>query len=159
MWRGLDGEVSHVLLEQGGAGFERARDDVPFSDQDETGVDIAIPIDVQTSWIHVADIGGLQRIRRILLTLDKPNASQLTVTLEFDQGGYGTADLTQNIVFAAGTPMPLRCCPQMQKCTAFRIRIRETGIVATTENLSISAITLIAGVKRGHSQVPAAQIG
>jgi hypothetical protein len=47
----------------------------------------------------------------------------------------------------------------VQKCTAFRIRIRETGSVPTTENISITAITLIAGVKRGHSRVPAAQIG
>jgi hypothetical protein len=158
-WRGLDGEVCHVLLQQGAVGFERAASDLPFADTNEDGDDVAIPVDIQTSWIHTAGIGGLQRIWSILLTLDRPNASQITVTLEFDQGGYGTADVTQNIVFASGTVIPLRCRPSVQKCTAFRIRIRETGSVPTTENISITAITLIAGVKRGHSRVPAAQIG
>jgi hypothetical protein len=159
MWRGLDGEVSHVLLQQGGAGFERASTDTPYGDQDETGDNIAIPINVQTSWIHVADIANVQRIRSILLTLDRPTASAITVTLEYSIDGGYQVDLTQTITFASGTAVPLRCRPSVQKCTAFRIRIRETGSVPTTEGLRITAITLIAGVKRGHSQVPAAQIG
>jgi len=159
MWRGLDGEVSHVLLQQGAVGYERASDETPFADQDDDGDDVAIPIDIQTSWIHAADIGGLQRIRSILLTLSRPAASQITVTFEFSiYGGY-SADLTQTIVFDANTDVPLRCRPRQQKCTAFRIRIRETGTIPTTENLSITAITLIAGVKHGHSKVPVERMG
>lgn len=157
-WRGIEGQVSHVLVQQGAVAFERADSDTPFADHVD-GVDVAIPLDVQTGWIHVAGVAGLQRIRSILFTLDKPNSSALTITLEYDQGGYGTADNTQNVAFVAGTAMPLRVRPNVQKCVAFRVRIRETGVVATTENLSITAITLIAGVKRGHAKVPAAQIG
>lgn len=159
MWRGFDGEVSHVLLQQGGAGFERPLSDTTYGDQDESGDDIAIPIDVQTSWIHVADIGGLQRIRRILLTLSRPSASEITVSLEFSVDGGYEVDQTQAVVFPSGTAVPLRVHPRVQKCTAFRIRIQETTPVPAADSLSITAITLVAGVKHGHSQVPAAQIG
>lgn len=159
MWRGLDGEVSHILLQQGGSGYERAASDTPYGDRDDGTIDIAIPIDVQTSWIHVADIGGVQRIRSILLTLSRPAQSQITVTLEYSiYGGY-SADVTQTIVFEADDDVPLRCRPSQQKCTAFRIRITETGSVPTTENLSITAITLIAGVKHGHSKLPVERTG
>ena len=101
----------------------------------------------------------LHRIRSILLTLSRPAQSQITVTLEYSiYGGY-SADVTQTIVFEADDDVPLRCRPSQQKCTAFRIRITETGAVPTTENLSITAITLIAGVKHGHSKLPVERMG
>ena len=158
VWRIHPGEISHVVLQQEGVLVERASDDTPFGDRPSSS-NVGIPADIQTSWINTAGVAGLQRIWEIMLTLTRPTASQITCTVEYSLGGTGVVDYTQTVVFASGTDTPLRIRPSVQKCAAFRLRIRETGTVPSTENFSLTGITLRAGTKRRLASVPAAQSG
>lgn len=158
-WRIHPGEISHVVVQQEGVLVERASDDTPYGDRGSGSSNTGIAVDIQTGWINTAGIAGLQRIWEIMLSLDRPNASQIQATVDYSLGGYGVVDYTQNVVFASGTALPLRIRPSVQKCAAFRIRIRETGSVPATENLSITGITLRAGTKRRIATVPSGQSG
>lgn len=157
VWRGHEGETSHVLLQQGGVSVERASDDTPFADHNGSA-DVAMPIVLQTGRIKVAGFGGVERVRSVLVTLERPNGAQLTILLEFDTTGSGEYDQTQTAIFAAGTASPLRVQTRVQKFVAFRVRIAETGSVPTGDTLRITGLTLVAGVKKGHAKLPVAQV-
>lgn len=160
-WRGLDGRVAHVVLQQGALLVERASNDaLAYTDQTSTG-NVGIPIDVQTSWIHVAGIAGLQRVRSMGVQLAKPNDSSIHVDLDFDiDGDFDEFNgLSETFDWASPAPAYLRVRPSIQKFTSTRVRVYEDVGAPNLENVSITSITFEIGSKRGLRRVSDTQIG
>ncbi len=157
-WRGRQGDTCHVVLAQRGLAIERGSSDATYADVPSDDTPVAIPVDIQLGWLSFAGVSGYQRIRDIRVQLAKPQASEVSVTLDYEINGAYDAAETDTFVATSPSPGELRVRPRIQKCTAIRIRIFESGSVPNTENIQIVSTTLIVGVYRGASRIPDTQI-
>jgi len=135
-WRGRQGQDLRVLLFQGGASVERSSSDTAYSDVNSAGTAVAIPLDVTTQWIHLAGITGLKRVWEIGVQMVRTHAGQMTIELWYDiDGSYDDATAADQ-TFTQASPADgyIRIRPHVQKFTALKVRIYESGTVAQTEN-------------------------
>lgn len=155
------GEVAHVVLAQSGLQVEKSAEaTAPYADQDESQTDVAIPVDVQTGWLKLGGIAGYQRLRRAGFQLEKPNASEVSVDLEYDfVGDFPDNNFPQTLQWVSPAPEYLDVRPDIQKCAAVRMRIYESGTVPLDENVVVFSVTIDVGVKPGLRRVPATQAG
>jgi hypothetical protein len=159
-WRGLDGQIAHCVLSQGSLLIERAAGDpLEFADQNSVAT-LGIPIDIQTSWIHIAGIAGYKRTRSGGVQLEKPNVSSMHVSMDYDiDGEYDENNgLSETFDWASPAPAYLRVRPSIQKFSACRLRIHDDGDTIT-ESVSVTSITFDVGVKKGLRRVADTQIG
>lgn len=159
-WRGHTGEHTHVVLQAGGVQIQKTSTHVSrYADEAGATEVVAIPVDIQTGWIHLAGLAGFKRVREVGLHLTKPAAGDLTITLEYDLDGLQTdaANIQTEIVTATVDGyIPIRTA--IQKCMAIRIRIAEgvappTGTALLASTLNIHAITLTIARKPGTGRV------
>lgn len=142
-WRGEAGEILHVFLQSGGLALERPSDDTAYSDTTHSAT-VAVPIDVQTGWISFAGIAGFQVVHEITIDTEKPQSSDVTVTLDYEIDGTWDATNTSTHEITP-TNGRIRVRPLIRSCSAIRIRIAESGTVPLTENIRISAVTVTVG--------------
>lgn len=149
-WRGTGRESLHVVVQPGALLVERSeRDAQPYTDQDRNSND-AIPLEVATEWVHPSTLAGYQRTQEIGISLSKPNASAVAVDISTDMDGtYNPAALLETFTFASPAPAYLPCRLAYQKGTAYRVRVYEIGSVPGTQNLSITGMTMLVGLKSG----------
>lgn len=161
-WRLGSGETSHVIAAQGAVLVERAASDsLAFTDQTSVA-NVGIPIDVETSWLHLAGMSGWKRIRSIGLQAEKPNATALYVDLSFDTTGTHDAfdvETQEGIEWASPAPPYGRIRPRIQRMTSIKVRIYEQSGVANTENVALYGLTFEVGVEKGLRRVADSQIG
>ena len=159
-WHGREGQVCHVLLTQGALSIERGDDDTVYADENYLGVDVAIALDVQMEWIHVAGISGLKRIRRIGVQFERTHTSELSFEIMYDVAGdYIEAQSPDVHTPADQTRGYYAFRPRVQKCTAFYLRIRESGTVPSTENIRIVGITIEWARKTKTRRIGTGQLG
>jgi hypothetical protein len=160
-WKG-DGESLHVALAQGAILIERRRNSgaLEFADQ-TSGGSVSVPLDITTSWIHLAGIAGYQRTRSIGVQTERLNAGAIHVDVEYDRDGSYSGEAIAPSTYDWANPAPayLRIRPREQKVTGMRLRIYETSGVASTENVSIVALVFDIGLKPGLRRVADGQIG
>lgn len=158
-WRGEAGEVLHVFLQSGGLAIERAFDDTVFADTTHTAT-VAIPIDITTDWISLAGIAGLKRVREVGINTRRLNDGEMSVDYFYDNdGSFNDAQTPETKTWASPAPAYMPGMFAVQKVSAIKLRIYESGSVPQTENVRLEAITLKAGIKRGPRKVPASQRG
>lgn len=158
-WRGQAGETLHVFLQSGGLAVERAESDTAFSDTSHTAT-VAVPLDVTTSWISLAGLGGLKRVKEIQIATTRHNAGEMSVDFWYDiDGSFDDSVAPETFVFASPASDKLVIRPAAQKYTSFKLRVYESGTVPQTENVRITAITALAASKRGLTKVAATQKG
>jgi hypothetical protein len=157
-WEGSDGELCHVVLQQGGLIVEReTTDPTPFADENSITT-FGIPVRLRTSWIHVAGFAGASRIRSASIQCAKPNASQYHVDMGFVlDGDYDNPVIEENLTIAV-TPARMMVRPRYQKCVAFYIEMYEVAPPAT-ENVRVLGFAAEVGVEGGSSRLRATQIG
>lgn len=159
MWRGESGEALHVFLQSGGLAVERAFDDTVFADTTHTAT-VAIPIDITTDWISLAGIAGLKRVREVGINTRRLNDGEMSVDYFYDNdGSFNDAQTPETKTWASPAPAYMPGMFAVQKVSAIKLRIYESGSVPQTENVRLEAITLKAGIKRGPRKVPASQRG
>jgi hypothetical protein len=156
-WRGEAGEVLHVFLQSGGLAVERPSDDTTYADTTHTAT-AGFGIDVTTDWISLAGIAGLKRIREIGITTERVNAGAMSAQYWPERDGDYN-DAAQTFAWPSPAPAYLPIRPAVQKTSAFRVRVWESGTVAQTENVTITGLTASVGVKRGLRKIPASQKG
>ncbi len=161
-WGGNGAAESHVVLQQGAVLVQRQPTDaLAFADQNHTG-DIAVPIDLLTSWFHTAGVAGLQRIWELVIQASKPQASEILIDLDYIlNGDYDNPVSETGLTVTDISPAKMRVRPSIQRCTAIRVRIYEAPSgsgTPTTENVRIASITYKVGVKKGPGRVPDTQI-
>jgi hypothetical protein len=159
-WRGLQGQVSHVLLAQNALAIERGDDDAVYADEIYNSVDVAIPLSAQTEWIHLGGISGLVRVRRIGIQTERVNTGPLQVDIFHDVvGDYDDVNPTDTFSWADAPPY-IVVKPRIPKCSAIMLRIYEGGgVVPLTENVRIVSITLEIGTKKRTRRVPVGNVG
>lgn len=155
-WRGIQNEVSHMVLEEGGLLME---DQSRFYDETPTTTP-AIPIDVQTEWIHLSGISGLKRVWEILVNTERLNDGPMSADLWYDvNGDFDESAPDQTVSWASPAPDVLRIRPNTQKISSFMLRVYESGSVPNTENVRLVSFTLVYGTKPTQRKLPASMIG
>lgn len=160
-WKG-DGESLHVALAQGAILIERRSNSGALEYADQTaGGNLSVPLDVTTSWIHLAGIAGYQRTRSIGVQTERFNDGAIHVDIEYDRDGSYSGQAIEPSTYDWNNPAPayLRIRPREQKVTGMRLRIYETSGVASTENVAIIALVFDVGLKPGLRRVADGQIG
>lgn len=164
-WGGLGDSDAHAVLLQGSLLVERGPTDPLLYYDEASGGTRGIPVDVQTSWIHLAGIAAYKRIRSIGVQTIRVNDEAIAVTVEYDRDGSYTGQdlLPDTYSWASPAPSYLRIRPRVQKVAAVRLRIHEAAavgnVVAGGENLRIVSLTFDVGLKPGLRRVADAQIG
>jgi len=159
-WRGRMGQTCHVVLAENGLAVERGDDDTNYSDENFSSVEIPIPLDAQTEWIHLAGASGLVRIRSIGIQTERVDPGEVSVDVYHDiNGEYDETLPTDTFTWSSPAPAYMRLRPSLPKCSAIMLRIYESGVVPATENLRIVSITLEIGQKTRTRRVPVGQVG
>jgi hypothetical protein len=131
-----------------------------------------IRLRVVTSWLSFASLQGFQRVYRAMILGEYVSAHSLLVQVAYDfnpafvqadtitpsaPGAYG-----DDSPYGSGTPyggeFPLyewRVDFARQKCTAVQLSLEDVQSGSPSEGFSLSAITLLAGIKGGPNRVPA----
>ncbi len=159
VWRGYDGEHSHVVLQGAGVLLQKSSTSATrYADESGTTDTVAIPVDVRTGWIHLAGLAGFKRVRKLFLHLTKPAAAGFTVEIEYSLDGsmVDGDNLQTETVSALTTRVEIRTA--IQKANSIRIRIYEgtdtpTGDQLTSRTINLHAITLMVGRKPGFARV------
>jgi hypothetical protein len=160
-WRGHDGGVAHVVLQQGALRIERSeRDALAYSDQLANGSEVGIPIDIRTTPFHPWGFAGDGRIWSVGAQTRKPNASEYHVDLEYYMtGDFDVPDLVDlDVVVDTRSPAYMRIRPRVQRA-ALGLRIYEEDGVLNRENVAVVGLIFEAGIEKGPRRVSNTQIG
>ena len=154
-WRGESGEEAHVILQTSNIGIERETDGTEFKDEGSGG-EVAIAISLETDWIHLAGLLGFYRLRQVLVQCQKPDASEVTVGIDYDYTGkyLVNGDASDQFTFTSPAGTVLGCKTSVQKVNAFRVQVTETGSVPKTENIQIMGLSLEYAQKPGAIRLP-----
>lgn len=125
-----------------------------------------VSLKVGTPWVHVAGLGGFERLRRILVTGDFKSDHRINWQLFVDynnalpaQSGYLDCSSTVAPTFATNGDYQIRIDVVTQRCKAFRLVLWDSSIGETNgEGMSLSGLTLEIGAKRGLSKLPVGRI-
>lgn len=115
-----------------------------------------IQMTIETGWFPLDTLQGYQRIYVIELLGELLSAHTIQVELAYD---YNT-NYTETVTFAStnvpsGGPMQFRIKPQIQKCEAFKLRIKDLSNSGAAFNLA--GISVEVGVKKGLNKMRASQ--
>lgn len=159
-WQG-NGGARHVVLTQGGVLIQRlSTDENAYADQTGSAL-VGIPVDLETSWIHLGGISGYMRVRSLGIQTERYSDGAMHVDLQFDRDGSlnGESILPQTLDWTSPAPAYLRVRPREQKVSSMKIRIYEDSGVAQENTVGVVAITFDVGVLPGMRRVADAQVG
>lgn len=113
-----------------------------------------VQLKVGTSWIKFAGLQGFQRIYEAQILGDYETAHSLVakVYYDFDPAVAQTTTIAPTSV----APYQWRLLFNRQKCEAMKIELYDTQ-VSPAEGMRLSAITLLAGIKKGTNKMAAAR--
>ncbi len=163
VWWPTTGSYVHVSL------TNQLNTDVAGQSYDQVGqrASVAIPTIARTSWLHLHNLSGFQRVRRCYFTATTPSvpASTMTVDVDYDDnygaisaGSYGFNIALGTVAFSAGTNLDFRFKLRRMKCKSIAFTFTETAAAYTDVVLTgIQALALEIGTKRGINKLPAAQ--
>jgi hypothetical protein len=138
-----------------------------------------IPLKVTTSWLQLAGLQGYQRCYKIYIlgTYKSPHNLVVSVAYDFNPGVTQQVSANATALFGGGNiygqgnvygnnglyggPAPTeqwRLDLIQQKCQAIQLTIQDSQSAPYGEGLSLSGITVIAGVKQGLNKVGPSQI-
>jgi hypothetical protein len=168
VWRAAAGEQLHVVLQQGALLIERdANDEDLHYDQVRSGTsgnssDTSAynGFDLQTSWLSLAGLAGLARVRKADIHADPAEATDpdLGVTVEFELASGEYPDLApQSLSRSAPHDGYIRAPLRVQKLSALRIRLQRSGSFTTLPTWSVLGLSLEVGIRRGPRRVPDTQ--
>lgn len=157
------GRYVHVSLANG------LNVDTPGQYTDQVGLQAAngILTRARTGWLHLSDLEGFQRVRRLYFsatTATQPT-SNLTILVDFDDaydgvspGSYSfSVNLFTTFFPWAGGSIDLRHKLRRQKCKSVAFTFVEGANSGNARLNGIQALALEIGVKRGVNKLPAAQ--
>jgi hypothetical protein len=144
-WRGRQGEVLHVVLQQGGLAIERASTDTVYADVGASTTD-PICMDVTTEWIHPAGIVGQWLCDEIGIQTERVHAGPLTIHIWYNvdgrfDGTYNTA-VPHCVWTYASAPAYIPLRPNVFKFSWFKLRIFEPASAPSTENVRLVSLTV-----------------
>jgi hypothetical protein len=119
-----------------------------------------IPLSLTTAWLQFAGLQGFQRVRRIYIEGDYKGPHVLTCKLQIDHVVSHSAPQTNSLIQAAApsSAYQWRVDVGPQKCEAMQIQLYDAQYdPSINEGLTISALTLEVGTKRGGFKMPAAR--
>lgn len=160
-WRGALGEQLHVVVCSGCLLLERATTDAsPYADESSAGALVGYPFDVALSWVHVAGVAGLKRVREIGVQMTKPAAGPVSIDASYDLAGDYDSAVDETFDLASPSPAFVLVKPRVQKLSAFTIRLYEGDATPTPGNrLGLKAFVFVAMIKNTPRRVALAQIG
>jgi hypothetical protein len=161
-WRGREGETCHVILQDSGLAVERAASAANYSDTGHDDAEIPIPIDVTVEWIHVAGIAGFKKLHEIGIQMERISgvSSAITVQVWYDLNGRYDDSIAPHDTFSVTNAEGyIRIRPSIRKCSAFLMRVFESGTVPKTANIKITGLAMKVGIKKRPRTVPDTQVG
>lgn len=127
---------------------------------EESSVAGGVGLDLETAWIRMADIQGLQRIWQVIVLGELISACRLRVRLKrnYVESTYFD-DIRHVPVGAFGGPLQVDHRPSIQQCQALKVRL--TVIASATddppvgEGVRLTGLSLAYGVHRGLTRTAA----
>lgn len=118
----------------------------------------AYQVTAQTGWIALAQVQGLQRIRRIGLLGDYALGAGhgIQVSAAYDFGTTFSSPVAYSFAGTSGAYQYRERLPQ-QKCDAVQLLIQEITTGASGEYVNLTNMSFEAGMKRGMNKMSAAQ--
>jgi hypothetical protein len=111
---------------------------------------------VETGWLKLGALQGFQRVWRVLIDGTHYGAAAVTLEVGYDfKPAYDAADsftFDSTALFAAGDPFQIRRHLRVQKCRAIRFRLTISPAAPPYQGISIAAVSLEAGLKRGATK-------
>lgn len=131
-----------------------------FKENATSFLDDTAPFQVaaQTGWIALAQVQGLQRIRRIGLLGDYSSGSGhgIQVSAAYDFSTTFSSPVTYSFNGSSGAYQYRERLPQ-QKCDAVQLLIQEVTTGASGESVNLTNMSFEAGVKRGLNKMASSQ--
>jgi hypothetical protein len=121
-----------------------------------TDAGTAIAMSLETGWLHLAGVQGLQRVYRFLfLGSFSTSGSVLSLEAGYDyEAAWATAvTVDAAAVYSTSVPVQFRHPLPKQKCSAIRLRLAETS--GTGAGMSWANFSLEVGAKAGALKLPA----
>lgn len=116
---------------------------------------LVIPFALETGWMNLAGITGFQRVLELQIFGEYKSPHTLTINTYVDDSDVPSQKTVIPVLQDPGL-YNYRITMKQQKCTSIRYQIIETQDPASPgEGLSISALGLRVGVKRGLNKLPA----
>ncbi len=127
-------------------------------DSGNTDNGTAIALTVETGWIKLAGIQGLKRVYKIWILGTFRATSTLSVEVGYDyKDAYSEPKtVTTGDIASTTTPIELALKLPVQKCTAIRLRISESG--GSGAGFALTGLMLEVGLKRGGRKLGTAKI-
>ncbi len=123
-----------------------------FQDYDQNA-DGNIELRIVTGWINVGVLQGFERLYAVMILGEEAGVVTTTVSIAYDY----VATVAQTVTGTDDTGLvQRRFQPARQKCEAFQLTIYDAPDAAA-EGLSLSALALVIGTKRGLNKQPAAK--
>jgi hypothetical protein len=126
--------------------------------------DFFVSLKVKTGWLNMAALQGFQRLWRVLLLGDYHSAHRLNCRIEYDYDEYDYEDALVPVTTVADSgvartqqPYQHEFGPAKQKCEAVRLTFYDSESSTKGQSMSLSAITLLVGAKRGAMKLPASK--
>lgn len=134
-----------------------------------------IRIKLKTSWLQLAGLQGFQRVYQAMILGEYESLHKLIVTVAYDfnpnetqqtyidagtdlqPATYGeSSPYGADVVYGGEYPLyQYRVDMDRQKCEAIQIGLEEVPLPEYGEGLSLSGMTILAGVKQGLYKIPA----
>jgi len=117
---------------------------------------------LQTGWMHISSIQGFQRVKQLIKLGDFQNGSSNLHGIQV-QAAYDFNPIYNNAVpyyFGASSnsgPFQYRYFMSRQKCDTISLQISEITTGASGENIDLTNMSFIAGVKKGSNKLAPAQ--
>lgn len=114
-----------------------------------------IPLTLETGWLSLANLQGFQRLKEFLILFESASDATMVVKLykDFEETEFQTDTIP---VTGSSERFQFTIFPQIQKCEAMKVRIAYTPSAVTSSGLSISALALTVGIKKGLVKTSAA---
>lgn len=114
---------------------------------------------VRTGHIRLSGTGGIQRVRRVVVTVKRTGTCGLVVKGAADYGGLTTIATIASANISSSTPQAFSIAVPTQKCATYQVEVTSDGVGSNTGKLTIYGIALEVGVKSGEAKVPASRKG
>lgn len=122
----------------------------------QNGDPVSILMSLKTSWLSFAQIQGFQRIWELQILGEYKSPHILTVNIYVDFSSTIAQTITIPVL-SDPIQYQFRITMKEQKCETMQIEILESQPNNVGEGLSLSALTLEVGIKKGLNKLPAAR--
>lgn len=115
---------------------------------------VSVPMTIETPWIKLTSVQGFQRVKQVLMMMDRNSSNSITVQVAYDYESTFYQLPFQWTPVAGDEPDQVRLFLNRQKCEAIKLRISDNATATLGQGYSLSEISILVDIKRGQFKLP-----